>query len=267
MDISLETIQISRPEPRAFCFIGTPGIGKSTLASLFPDPIFIATEKGLSGLNKIPHWKLKTFAELMRAIYVLYEEKHSFKTGVLDTVTKTESIIHAELLRREDVASLDKVGGGWYKWRQEALPIWDELLEGLDMLREHRGMEIVLLGHTIDKEVKPPDNEPYRKYTLDLLNPIATGMIFNWADVLGFYNYRIMTKVVDKKKLKDGTHKTTSRAIGTGGRIMYFDERPAFHAKNRYKYPAEMSVASDCSNLLELFGFKDKPKSKKETRK
>ena len=267
MDISLETIQISRPEPRAFCIIGTQGIGKSTIGSLFPDPIFIATEKGLSGLSKIPHWKPKTFEELMKAIYVLYEEKHQFKTAVLDTVTEAESIVHRELLKRENVESLDKIGGGWYKWRIESLSIWDELIEGLDMLREHRGMEIVILGHTIDKEVKPPDNEPYRKYTLDLLNPKATDKIFRWADVVGFYNYRVITKVVDEKKVKGAKNKITSRGIGTGERIMHLDERPAFYAKNRYKYPPEISVTSDCSNLLELFGFKDKPKSKKETRK
>jgi len=263
MTIDKDSLRISRPEPRAITLIGAQGIGKSTIASLIPGGVFAAAERGLSGLSKVPHWLVESYEDMMGVINYLYTEEHKFKALVLDTVTKMEKYVHAELLMQEEVASLDKVGGGWYKWRIEALPLWSQLLEGFDALRYERGIEIVILGHTGDKEVKPPDNDPYRKYTLSLLNPLAADLIYQWSDIVGFYNYKVYTKLVDEKKVS-GKTKKTFRGAGTGERVMHFDERPAFYAKNRYGFPAELIISRDNHEFLELLGYaKPKAKSKK----
>ena len=46
MSISLETLKKSSPLPPRDLIYGVQGIGKSTLASLMPEPVFLAAEDG-----------------------------------------------------------------------------------------------------------------------------------------------------------------------------------------------------------------------------
>jgi len=161
-------------------------------------------------------------------------------------------MLHRRLLEIWGVDSIDKVGangGGYYKWRNEALPLWQDILDGLDSLRINKGMRIILIGHSIDKEVKPPEADPYRKYTIDLLNDKASSLLYRWADVVGFCNYRI--SVTGTTKDKRGQVTKAGRAIGTGERVMYLSERPAFYAKNRFDLPSEIPLT--CADYLNSF--------------
>ena len=193
MSISLETLEKSVPLPPRDLIYGVQGIGKSTLASQMDDPVFLAAEDGLSGLPGLQHWEIKSFPDAIEAITALHDD-HQFKSVVLDTVSAFEPMLHMQLLDDWGVDSIDKVGangGGFFKWRNEALPLWQDILEGLDSLRINKGMRVILIGHSIDREVKPPEADPYRKYTVDLLNDKASAMLFRWADVVGFCNYKI----------------------------------------------------------------------------
>jgi len=142
MSSSLETLKKSSPLPPRDLIYGVAGIGKSTLASLMPSPVFLAAEDGLSGLEGIPHWEIRSYGDAIDAISALHGE-HQFQTAVFDTVSAFEAMLHRRLLEMWGVDSLDRVGangGGFYKWRMEALPLWQDILDGLDSLRLNRGM-------------------------------------------------------------------------------------------------------------------------------
>ena len=243
MTISMDSIQMSSPKPPRSIVYGVQGIGKSTLGTRYDKPIFLCVEDGLAGLPDIAHWNINSFNDLMEAFGVLYQEQHDFHTVVLDTVSSFEPLLHAELMRRWNVDSLERVGvngGGYFKWRVESLGLWQEILEPMDALRD-RGMQIVLIGHSTDKEVNPPDNDPYRKYTIDLLNPKAVDLLFRWADIVAFCNYRVYTAVTKETVIK-GKTKKTSRALEQSERMMFLSERPAWYAKNRYALPEEVPM-------------------------
>lgn len=251
MAISLATLKKSTTLPPRDLLYGTQGIGKSTLGSTLPNPVFLATEDGLSGLPGVDHWEIRSYQDLIDAISVLHEE-HEFQSVVLDTVTAFEPMLHRRLLELWQTDSIDKVGtngGGFYKWRNEALPLWQELLDGLDSLRINRGLRVMLIGHSIDKEIKPPEADPYRKYTIDLLNDKAAAVLYRWADVVGFCNYRI--SVTGAARDKRGQVTKAGRAIGSGERVMYLSERPAFYAKNRFDLPDEIPLSGE--NYLNAF--------------
>jgi len=72
--ISLETLKKSTPMPPRDLIYGVAGIDKSTLASLMPSPVFLATEDGLSGLPGIQHWEIRSFQDAIEAITALHEE-------------------------------------------------------------------------------------------------------------------------------------------------------------------------------------------------
>jgi len=64
MSISLESLKRSSPLPPRDLIFGTAGVGKSTLASLMPSPVFLATEDGLSGLEGVAHWEIRSYQSL-----------------------------------------------------------------------------------------------------------------------------------------------------------------------------------------------------------
>jgi hypothetical protein len=250
MAISLETLKRSSPLPPRDLVYGVQGIGKSTLASLMPSPVFLAAEDGLSGLEGVAHWEIRSYQDCIEAISALHGE-HSHQTAVIDTVTAFEPMLHRRLIEQWGVDSIDKVGangGGYYKWRMEALPLWQDILDGLDSLRVNVGMRIMLIGHSTEKEIKPPEADPYRKYALDLLNDKAANLLYRWADVVGFCNYKVaVTGATTDKRGKV----SAGRAIGSGQRVMFLSERPAWYAKNRFDLPDEISLS--CQDYLAAF--------------
>lgn len=255
MSISLETLKKSTPLPPRDLIYGVQGIGKSTLASLMPSPVFLAAEDGLSGLEGVIHWEIRSNQDGIDAISALHGE-HQYQTAVVDTVSALEAMLHRQLLVNWGVDSLDRVGangGGFYKWRMEALPLWQDILDGLDSLRLNRGMRIVLIGHSADQEIKPPEADAYRKYCVDLLNVKAASLLYRWADVVAFCNYRI--SVTGATTNKKGQVTKAGRAIGSGERVMYLSERPAFYAKNRFDLPDEIPLT--CQDYLKAFNHID----------
>jgi len=221
------------------------------LASQMDEPVFLAAEDGLSGLPGIQHWEIRSFQDAIEAITALHEE-HPFKSVGFDTVSAFEPMLHRRLLENWGVDSIDKVGangGGYYKWRNEALLLWQDILDGLDSLRINKGMRIILIGHSIDKEVKPPEADPYRKYTIDLLNDKASSLLYRWTDVVGFCNYRI--SVTGTTRDKRGQVTKAGRAIGTGERVMYLSERPAFYySSTSRKYSGSSSTTPSTSSSV-----------------
>ena len=251
MSISLETLKKSSPLPPRDLVYGTQGVGKSTLGSLMPCPVFLATEDGLSGLPGVQHWEIRTYDDMVAGITALHGD-HSFQTAIVDTVSAFEPMLHRRLLELWGTDSLDKVGangGGYFRWRLESLPLWQDVLDGLDSLRVNRGMRIMLIGHSADQEIKPPEADPYRKYCIDLLNVKAASLLYRWADVVGFANYRI--SVVGSTTNKKGEVTKAGRAIGSGQRVMYLSERPAWFAKNRFDLPDEIPLT--CQDYLAAF--------------
>lgn len=93
-------------KPRAIksCLYGPEGIGKSTLASQFPNPLFIDTENGTSTLNVRRVICNKSWDELLGMVNEVIAEPSIYGTLVVDSVD------WAEDLAIEDVCTKNRVG-------------------------------------------------------------------------------------------------------------------------------------------------------------
>ena len=86
MAISIKNLhQVKAHLPPRVLIYGPPGIGKTTLASEFPNPVWLQVEDGVpSDLALNSFGRLTTYDEVMEAIAALYTEEHQGKTVVLD---------------------------------------------------------------------------------------------------------------------------------------------------------------------------------------
>ena len=210
---------------------GIHGVGKSTFAAAAPKPVFIQTEDGLDALDVSAFPLARSFADVMEAVGSLYEEEHDFKTVVIDSVDWLEQLIFRDVAQEHKVASIEDIGyGKGYVFAQSR---WSTLLEGLDILRNERGMATVLIGHAAIKRFEDPMVDGYDRYSPDL-HKNAASTLCEWADVVGFINFRVAAKQIDA-----GFNKKVTKGVGTGMRTIYLEERPGYTAKSRWRIGAD----------------------------
>jgi hypothetical protein len=214
---------------------GVAGIGKTTFAAAAPNRVFLQTEDGL-GTLAVPRFPLaKTFDAVMDALASLYTESHAFQTVVIDSLDWLEPLIWQRACRDNGWASIEDAGYG--KGYVAALDLWRQYLEGLNALRDERGMTIIQLAHTDIKRFDSPEHEPFDRFVIEL-HTRAAALLQEHSDVVLFANYRISTVKSDV-----GFNKKVTRALGSGERVLYTAERPAFLAKNRYGLPDSLPLS------------------------
>lgn len=218
--------------PPRICIYGGHGIGKSTIASQFPDPIFISTEDGIDSLDVTSFPRATTVADVVEAIKTLIKEEHSFKTVVIDSVDwLIEPLIVSNVESTHEAKDL-AYGKGQMLVAEE----FREILQGLDVLRVKRNMNVVLIAHASVVKFEDPRTDPYDRYQPKLPNR-CNALLQEWVDVLAFAAFKVIIK-----KSEAGFNKEVKRGSTTGERLLHFVENPAYAAKNRYSCPDDIEM-------------------------
>ena len=145
---------------------GAEGVGKTTIASKFPAPIFLQTEDGCpSGLEIDSFGQINNFADLRSAIGALASEQHHYQTVVIDSLDATEALIWDDACRSQGWSSIESPGYG--KGYVIVDTWWNDILTGLDFLRR-QGMTVVLLAHSAIETINDPRAASYTSYQLRL---------------------------------------------------------------------------------------------------
>lgn len=203
-------------------FYGVAGIGKTTFASQFKNPIFLACEDGFGNLD-VNYIEIKNFEKFVEALEFLKDKE--FNTIVIDTLDALERLIFAHICKENKISSIEDMGFG--KGYAVALNIWRNLLNLLDVYRQ-RNINIILLAHAAIKPHRSPDSDTYDRYRLDL-NEKTASLIKEWADTVLFANYEVIT--------------SKEKGFGNGNRFLYTEERPAHWGKNRYGLPYKIEFS------------------------
>ena len=113
---------------------------------------------------------------------MLYSQQHDFSTVVLDLFSALQAVVFAEVCRRENKRSIEAVPyGRGYGRAVEIL----RNIEGLSALRSHRGMAVILVGHTVIRKFDDPLGASFDQYQLDLHQRLA-GFVLRWSDAVLF---------------------------------------------------------------------------------
>lgn len=207
--------------------IAGPGkIGKTTFAASAPGSIGILTEDGADAVDTSAFPLAETLSDVYSSIATLLNEKHDFHTVFLDSLDWLEPMLHAHVCTANKWASIESPGYG--KGYIAAADEWRNLLAGFEALRAQKNMAVILIAHDKIKRFESPLHDGYDQYVLKL-HDRAAALVQEWADVIGWANYRVLTT-----QSESGFGNKETKARTTGERILHVEPHPAHMGGNRF---------------------------------
>ncbi len=211
---------------------GPEGIGKSTFASQFPEPLFIDTEGSTTHMDVARLPKPSSWTMLLEEVRYVINTPGLCKTLVVDTADWAEALCISEICARNHWSGIEDPGYG-----KGYVYLADEFGKLLNLLSEltERGIHVVITAHAMMRKFEQPDElGAYDRWELKLQKKTAP-LVKEWADMVLFANYKTLVINVDGK----GTQKGKNKAQG-GQRIMYTSHHSCWDAKNRHGLQEEL---------------------------
>lgn len=212
---------------------GPEGIGKSTFASKFPDPVFIDTEGSTNSMDVARLPRPTSWTMILEEIDYIKNTSEICRTLVIDTIDWAEQLCIEHICDKHQKNGIEDFGyGNGYVYVKEE---FGKFLNRLSDLIE-AGINVVLTAHAQMRKFEQPDElGAYDRWELKLgkkTSSQTSPLVKEWADMLLFCNYKTHTVAVDDKGKK-------KKAMGGGKRVMYTSHHPCWDAKNRDGLPEE----------------------------
>lgn len=213
---------------------GPEGIGKSSFAAQFPEPLFIDTEGSTDNMDVARmDDKPTSYTMLKNQIAFVKANPTCCKTLIIDTIDWAESLIVEDVCAQHGKKGIEDFGwGNGYTYTKEEVGRFLNMLQDLIEL----GINVVLTAHAQMRKFEQPDEMgAYDRWELKLGKKTSSQtapLVKEWADMVLFANYKTVVMTTDTNKKK-----------ATGGqRVIYTQHHPAWDAKNRHGLPEEIPL-------------------------
>jgi len=224
-------------EPVLVLIHGVEGVGKTTFGAEAPNSIILGPEKGSSWLDVARFPEVRSFQEARDAIKELTMERHDYQSLVIDSLDWLEPLVERAVCDLDGSESIEKAQGGFGKGYVACKTMWRGLMNDLSDLRAKRGMNIIVVAHSVVKAHSDPrTNAQYDRYVMRL-NDKSAQVWKEFVDTVLFATFEVHTK---KQATGD-----KSKAFSTGNRVMFTNWSAAYDAKNRVGLPNEMPLSWD----------------------
>ncbi len=265
----------SKPTVQApvLTIVGFPGVGKTTLAALFPNPIFVQAENAASVFetwndNKKPtlfpelpapnaERKQKPSEILLTQLRELATEEHDFQTVVIDAATTLNTLFENEVIEFDGngATNIGEAAGGFGKGYLAVASLHSKVRNACEHLRR-KGIAVIFLAHSgIAKVKNRPDVEAYSTWSLDM-HEASRKIYVATSDAVLYLKSKEF--VMGSEKDKKGNVKSFGKVSSTGERVLIAASEGTIgyvDAKNRYDFPEEIDVNKGENPLLELIPF------------
>lgn len=218
----LETITRGKTfgAPRILLY-GMEGIGKSTFAANFPDPVFVQTEDGLGNIDCAKFPLAQSAEEAFKQLDAL-RSPNEFQTVVVDSLDWLERLIWDQVAKDAKVDSIEKLGYG--KGYVIALTYWRKILDVLSALHAQNKI-VLLLAHAVAEDYTDPEVANLKRFT-PRLHKTARSLIAEYVDVI----------------LLATRQYGAAKGDANNPRIVRTEASPYQVAKSRYAIPAELPL-------------------------
>lgn len=246
----MEIIKGKLPCAKKVLIYGPEGIGKSTFASRFPDPLFIDTEGSTKEMDVSRTQKPSSWTMLLEQISYVKQHPDICRTLVIDTLDWAEQMCVEHICSKHGKSGIEDFGyGNGYVYAKEE---FGRLLNRLEEIVQ-KGINVVVTAHAQMRKFEQPDElGAYDRWELKLgkkTTSQTSPLVKEWADMVFFANYKTFSVAVDKDGKK---HKAQG-----GERVMYTTHHPCWDAKNRYGLPDEMPFDySGIASIIESYSGK-----------
>lgn len=252
--MAIDLSQLSKPSgqrPIICTLFGEGGTGKTTLAAMFPKPVFIRTEDGTQSLQGNEDVSLFPLAQssqdVFDAIEALATQEHEFKTVVIDSITQLATMIESEIVAADPKAkSINQAGGGYGAGYNTAADKHRQLRDWAGALAYERNMNVVFIGHADTETLDLPDMDSYARYTVRLHKKVTPNYTDN-VDAVCMVRLKSYVRSGDDDKKK---------AISTGEREIVCHPQAASVTKNRFHITEPLPFTFDGGNPFDKFAAK-----------
>ena len=220
----------ARVLPKLILIHGRDGVGKTTLASEFSNPIFIGPESGTYNLNVERFEGVESWDDITGALRQVYKMKN--KTVVVDSLDWCEILIMKHLCEAQGCDSIEQCSGGFGKGYTDVKNEFIKMQTNLNALRS-KGHDIVCICHSNVAEFNDPATDrPYNRYELKLFksksgNVDLRALWREYVDAVIFLQHEVIVTGDVKKPAQ-------TRGNSTDRILMHLKPDARWDAKNRF---------------------------------
>ena len=218
------------PAPLKVVLYGVEGIGKSSFAARFPQPVFIDTEGGTGRLDvrRLPapdSWQM-----LLDEAAAAAAGQVPCQTLVLDTADWAEKLCMAGVCARFKVKGIEDIGyGKGYTYVKEDFARLLDVLDGVIASGRH----VVVVAHAAVAKFEQPDAVgSYDRWVMKTSKQVAP-LLREWCDMLLFANYKTVVE-------KSGAGPSAKNKASGARRVLYTTHNACWDGKNRFGLPDEV---------------------------
>lgn len=254
--MQMEIIRGRQQAAKKVVVYGPEGIGKSTFAAQFPNPIFIDAEGSTAFMDVARTPKPSSFTMLLEQIKYFISNSQLLRTLVIDTADWAERMCTDDILSSYGKKSIEDFGYG--KGYVMVYEQFGSMLNLCTTLVERCGVNVVITAHAWMRKFEQPDEMgSYDRWELKLgqkTGSRTSPILKEWADILLFANYKTYVVNVDDKGAAKGKNK-----VQGGKRVMYTAHHVCWDAKNRFGLAEELPFEyAQVAHLFETIPIPEK---------